>query len=69
MPDWDIISPPASMTVDHDNTPRLYLADGTPLVRQAGFTAGDRMRHVQTSGTNPPLHDNTQRRPPKKGKR
>jgi hypothetical protein len=69
MPDWDIISPPASMTVDHEHKPRLFLADGTPLVRQAGFTAGGSMRHVQTTGTNPPLSDNTQRRPPKKGKR
>lgn len=26
------------------------------------------MRHVQTVGTNPPLSDNTQRRPPRGGK-
>lgn len=30
----------ASVTVDHEHKPRLYRADGTPLVRQAGFTAG-----------------------------
>jgi hypothetical protein len=67
MPDWDIVPPPASFTVAHEHKPVLYTAEGKALVRQSGFTAGD--RHVQTTGTNPPLHDNTQRRPPKKGKR
>lgn len=45
-------------------------------VHQAKSTAAlvlepeDDMRHVQTTGTCPPLSDNTQRRPkPKKGKR
>lgn len=64
MPDWDIIAPPSSFTVDHDHKPVLYTAEGKALVRQAGFTAG---RHVQGSGVCPPLSDNTSRRPkPKK---
>lgn len=62
----DIIPPHATVTVEHDHRPRLWLADGTALVRQAGFTAGDRMRHVQTTGVNAPLSDNTSRRPPKR---
>ena len=59
----DRIDPPNTMTVDHARRPLLYLADGTAMVRQVGF------RCVQTTGTNPPLSDNTQRRPPKKGKK
>ena len=35
---------------------------GAPLKRQIGFT-------MQTTGTNPPLHDNTSRRKPRKGKK
>ena len=57
----DIIDPPNSFTVDHERKPVLYTHDGKALYRQAGF------RGVQTTGTNPPLSDNTQRRPPKKG--
>lgn len=65
MADFDIISPPATFTVDHDHKPVLYTAEGKALVRQAGFTAG---RSVQTTGVNAPLHDTTSRRPtPKKG--
>lgn len=33
-----VIQPPASLTVDHERKPVLYLADGTPLVRRAGFS-------------------------------
>lgn len=43
-------------TVEHTHRTRLWLADGTPLVRQAGFTAG-RGFAMQTSGTNPGLSD------------
>lgn len=58
----DVINPPDSVTVDHDRVPVLWTHDGRPLVRQAGF------RCTQTTGTNPPLHDNTSRRKPgKKG--
>lgn len=35
-----------------ERKPLLYLANGTPLKRQMGF-------HMQTTGTNPPLHSNT----------
>lgn len=48
----DIVQPPNTFTVEHEHRPRLYLADGRPLVRTAGFTSP---RAVQTSGTNPPL--------------
>lgn len=37
MNDWDIIPPPATMTVEHKYRPVLYTADGKVLVRQAGF--------------------------------
>ena len=58
----DVIDPPQSFTVDFERKPILYTADGKALVRQAGFARG-----VQTTGVNPPLHDNTSRRPkPKK---
>lgn len=50
--DWEI-PPPANMTVTHEHRPTLYLADGRPLVRQAGFTAGG---HMQTSSTVPQLN-------------
>ena len=50
--DWEI-PPPANMTVTHEHRPTLYLADGRPLVRQAGFTAGGTM---QTSQTLPQLN-------------
>ena len=49
--DWEI-PPPANVTVTHEHKPTLYLADGRPLVRQAGFTAGGTM---QTSSVNPKL--------------
>lgn len=58
-----LIDPPNSLTVG-DRRVVLYTHDERPIVRQAGF------RCVQTTGVNPPLSDNTQRRPkPKKGKR
>ena len=58
----DVIDPPGHYTVEFERRPVLYTHDGKALVRQAGF------RCVQTTGTNPPLHDNTQRRPkPRKG--
>ncbi len=63
MPSDDEIQPPASFTVVHDHKPVLYLANGTPLVRQAGFTAGG---HMQTSGTYPQL---TTKNKPKGGKK
>lgn len=37
MSDEFLIPPPASMTVDHERRPVLYLPDGRVLVRQAGF--------------------------------
>ena len=33
----DGVQPPSTVTVEREHKPRLYLADGTPLVRQAGF--------------------------------
>jgi len=74
--DEDYRGAPDSLTVDHAHTPRLWLADGRPLVRQAGFTAG-RGLAMQTSGTNPGLSDGTRKtvvgaKPPKakpKGKK
>lgn len=57
----DIIDPPHSLTVD-DRRVVLYTHDDRPLFRPVGF------RGVQTTGVNPPLSDNGQRRPkPKKG--
>ena len=42
----------------------------TSLLRRWNRKRGETdMRHVQTTGTCPPLSDNTQRRPPKKGKK
>lgn len=40
MAEWDIIPPPSSVTVEHEHRVHLFTADGTPLVRQAGFTSG-----------------------------
>lgn len=37
-----LVPPPASMTVDHERRPVLYLPDGRVLVRQAGFQAPPR---------------------------
>lgn len=62
MPSQDEIPPPSTFTVEDFSKPVLYLADGTPLRRQIGFA-------MQTTGTCPPLSDNTKRRPPRKGKR
>ena len=59
----DIIDPPHTFTVEDQNTPLLWLPDGTPLRRQIGFRA------MQTTGANPPLSDNTSRKPKGKGKR
>lgn len=33
----DVVPPPASMTVDYDPKPVLYLPNGTVLVRRPGF--------------------------------
>lgn len=58
-----LIDPPGTITVN-DRRVVLYTHDERPIVRQAGF------RGAQTTGVNPPLSDNTQRRPkPKKAKR
>jgi hypothetical protein len=35
--DLPIVPPPASVTVEDGRQPVLYAADGTPLVRRAGF--------------------------------
>lgn len=35
--DYPVIPPPASVTVDHERKPVLYLANGKPLQRRAGF--------------------------------
>ena len=61
MSDEFLLLPPNSLTV-LDGRHILYAADGTPLKRQIGFA-------MQTTGTNPPLSDNTARRPPKGGKK
>jgi hypothetical protein len=47
--------------------PRDRSAAQYAVVLMAG--PGGVMRHVQTTGTCPPLHDNTKRKPTKKGKR
>lgn len=62
MSDEFLIPPPSNHTVDFERRVVLYTPDGNALVRQAGF------RGVQTTTTNPPLHDNTKRRPPRGGK-
>ena len=64
----DCVPPPATFTVDHEHRARLYLPDGRAVVRAAGFTT-PMIRATQTTGTCPPLHDNTRRKPSKKGKR
>lgn len=60
------VIPPSNVMVEHEYRVRLYLPDGRALVRRAGFGGHD----MQTTGTCPPLHDNTTRRKPKgKGKK
>ena len=56
----DTIDPPHTFTVDDRNRPALWSHDGTPPKRQIGFA-------MQTTGTCPPLSDNTKRKP-KRGK-
>lgn len=67
MSDEFLIPPPNSMTVDHARRAVLYTADGRALMRCAGFKPQG--VNMQTTGTNPPLSDNTNRKPTKKGKR
>jgi hypothetical protein len=54
MSDEFYIPPPNTMTVVHDHKPTLFKADGTPLVRQAGFVPGGIM--AQTSTVFPQLN-------------
>lgn len=64
------LPPPPTSVVEHEHRAVLYTPDGRALVRRAGFIPGGDMRHVQTSGTCPPLSNNTSIRKPKgKGKR
>lgn len=37
VPEPPVVPPPASMTVEHERKPILYLPDGRVLVRRAGF--------------------------------
>ena len=58
-----ILTPPSTVTVDHEHRARLYHPDGRALVRTAGFVPqGSRM---QTTGTFPQLTT----RPSKGGKK
>ena len=63
MSDWEV-PPPATVTVIHEHRPTLFLADGTPLVRTAGFTS--RGQTMQASGTYPQLNTG---KTPKGGKK
>lgn len=65
MSDEFLIPPPSNVTVEHEHRVRLWTADGQPLVRRAGF----RPSAIQTTGTNPPLSDNTRRKPKRGGKK
>ena len=63
--EWDIIPPPASMTVFHDHRPVIHTPDGKVYVRQAGFVTGD--RPMQTSGVFPQLNKGGKKIGTKKG--
>jgi hypothetical protein len=64
------LPPPPTATVWHDHRPVIYRADGTPLVRQAGFVTGGTV--AQTSGVIPALNQGGKKisgKYPKKGKK
>lgn len=50
-----IVPPPNSFTAFDDRKPVLYRADGTALVRHAGFVPQGVAMPVQTRGTTPAL--------------
>ena len=61
----DEIPPPSSMNVEAEPRVLVYDAHDVPYVRRIGFAMD---RRVQTTGTCPPLSDNTGKRKPKRGK-
>lgn len=59
----DEVDPPQTVTVDAP-APLLWTFDEKPIRRQIGFTM---LRHIQTTGTNPPLYQGGKKITPRKG--